>query len=149
MSAKLFGAAAAILAFQVVAACSNNPSDPEISMASVAGDYVAGGSHGALDVTTIANGESTDWLAAGASVELALDVDGTTTGQIMIPGAGEGGLDFTADLAGHWTLDGEIVRFQHAADTFIRDMDFEVVGSTLVGDRSFADVRVRMDLRKE
>jgi hypothetical protein len=59
---------------------------------------------------------------------------------------GEG--DFDADLAGTWTRSGSIVEFSHAADTFVRDMPFTMQGATLVGDRTFGDVRIRVTLTR-
>ena len=55
-----------------------------------------------------------------------------------------GGLD--EDLAGTWTVVPGTVLFEHDADTFIRDMQFGVEGERLVGEGTFDDVTVRVEL---
>lgn len=141
----------ACLALFATTACDNGPAGPDtgLTMNEIAGRYGAYGDYGALELTTLADGETVDWLAAGGSVDLTLSADGTTAGSLHVPGADENGSDFEADLAGSWTLVGDTVRFEQAADTFIRDVPLAVEGSTLVGDRSFGEVRVRMVLRRE
>lgn len=145
-----FRIAATLLVLLPLGACENGPAGPDdrLTIAHVAGAYRAGDSYGAWELTTTDDQQTTDWLEAGASVELSLASDGRTAGRIFVPGAEEDGSDWEADLAGTWSLTGNTVRFQHPADTFIRDMPFEVVGSTLVGDRTFGGTRVRMVLRK-
>lgn len=97
-----------------------------------------------LEVTQI--GQTTDYLAAGATARLELDADGTTTGRLFVPGGGENGGDFDADLAGTWTLQGDTVRLSHAADTFLRDMPLVVSRNSLAGDRTFSGIHVRIVL---
>jgi hypothetical protein len=107
------------------------------------------GSYFASSFMTTENGVTTDQLAAGASVDIALAADGTTTGELFIPASSTGGGgDFVRDLAGTWTQIRETVGFQHTADTFIRDMPFTIVGSTLVGDQTFGPTRVQLTLAK-
>lgn len=129
------------------AACDGDPAglDPlQAAMARVAGNYVIGEEYGATELTTTEQGETIDWLALGAKVEMNLTVDGSTTGRLSVPGADEDGGDFVADLAGRWTLRGDTVHFEHAADTFIRDTPFLVQGKTLVGEESFGGGAVRL-----
>ena len=92
--------------------------------------------------------DTTDWVAAGTTLSLALNTNGTTTGHIFAPGAGVGGSDFEADLAGTWTLTGDTVTFTQTADTFLRDMAFTARENRLSGDQTFSGTRIRAVLTK-
>jgi hypothetical protein len=61
-------------------------------------------------------------------IKLTLNANGTTSGQFVVPG------EATASLNGNWTLDGTTVRLSHSADTFLRDTDFQLLGTALVGE---------------
>jgi hypothetical protein len=134
-----------------LSACGDAPTtlDPHAqAMAALAGDYGAVGEFGALSFTTDDGGDAIDWLDEGAKVELHLTADGKTTGRLFVPGVDEDGGDLDEDLAGTWTLDAETIRFEHDADTFIRDMPFHVEGKRLVGEASFDDVAIRVELAR-
>lgn len=73
----------------------------------------------------------TDWLTAGGSIELTLNVDATTAGRLFIPDLSGGGRDFEADLAGSWIYYGTRLELDHPADTFLREMVFAVEGDQL------------------
>ncbi|HEX6134772.1 MAG TPA: hypothetical protein VFZ24_12465 [Longimicrobiales bacterium] len=134
----------------LAAACSRSPVEPPfLTVQHVAGVYGASGEFGALTFTTIASGETTDWLDAGASLILRLNIDGTTEGDLFLPGADEDGSDFEADLTGTWQLTDGIVTLDHAADTFLRDIALTPVGDTLEGDHTFASTRVQVTLQKQ
>ena len=70
------------------------------TVANVAGSYVA------LSFTVTSSVGTTDLLALGSTVTVALAADGTTTGRLFVPGGAEGGGDLDEDLAGTWTLAG-------------------------------------------
>lgn len=129
-----------ILALTMSAVGCEDPAGPTIS--DVAGAYEA------VEFTTTTDGSVIDHLADGAQFEITLDVDGITSGTLFIPGAAEGGGDFSEDLFGSWMLAGDTVRFDQEADTFIRDMPFEYRGGRLAGDATFGDVRVRVTLAR-
>lgn len=133
--------AAVILVTSILAGACDSSTAP--STTSVAGIYSA------TAFTTTTSGVTTDQLAAGATVALVLSPQGSTTGELFIPDAGEGGGDFVADLQGTWTLNGGTVQLSHAADTFLRDMPLTVQGNTLVGDRTFGSTRVQLTLTKQ
>lgn len=119
--------------------------DADPTMTLVAGDYVASDGMGGLSlVTTGVNGDTIDWLASGASIELALDLDGTTSGRMFVPNGDEDGGDFDADLVGTWSIQGSVVRLEHDADTFLRDihLDYEdgVLRGSFTGDEPFVHV---------
>lgn len=142
---------ALVMTLAVVGACESNPAGPEpgeLSMAAIAGSYNASGDYATSRLVTRADGESMDWIAMGAYIDLQLDADGTTSGTMFFPGLDEDGGDFEADLTGTWSLEGETVTFDHDADTFVRDMPFEVVGESLVGEETFGEVTVEFVLLK-
>lgn len=133
----------------LLAACGDEEAtdpDPSIRMAEVAGDYAAEGDQGTF--VTTADGQTVDRLAEGASVTITLTADGVTSGHLFAPGAEEDGSDFEADLAGTWSLRNDTVEFSHEADTFMRDMSFEVEDDRLSGDEAFLDERIQIVLRK-
>lgn len=108
---------------------------------------------GSFEATTLTatddEGTTADALAEGASLDLTLDPDGTTSGTFVVPaslsdtGAGE-----QFDLTGTWRLEGDVVRFDQSADTFVRDMDFRVVSDRLEGEETFGDETVRVVLER-
>jgi len=116
-------------------------------MSEVAGTYVAsrngGTTHGVLTSTTGA--QTTDHLAAGATITLQLHADGTTTGHAFIPDPQE---PLDADLTGTWSLSGSTVHLSHAEDTFLRDITFDATGDALVAEATFVGTRVTVRLDK-
>ena len=113
---------------------------------SMVGDYTL------QTLTTTDTSGTTDWVAAGSTLTLSLAANGTTTGNLFIPGAAEGGGDFNADMAGTWSLTGEVITFTQTADTFVRDMDFSAAKDRISGDQTFSfntvPTRVRIVLTK-
>ncbi len=107
------------------------------------------GSYQASSLTGTQSGLTVSLLSLGASVEMVLNEDGTTTGRVFAPGLDEGGQDLDLDLAGTWTLQGETVTFRHTGDTFIRDVPFTVGRNRLEGEGTFRTVTVRLTLTKE
>ena len=106
------------------------------------------GAYEATFWTGTTGGTTTDILAAGGSFEIVLAPQGTTTGRLFIPASVTGEGDYDSNLAGAWTQTGAVVQFSHPADTFVRDMPFTMQGSTLVGDRTFGDLRIRVTLTR-
>lgn len=140
----------------MLTACSDSPTDAgRLTIQAVAGVYGASGAFGALTFTTVDSGNVTDLLDAGASISLRLNADGTTEGELFIPGAGEDGSDVDESLAGTWHLAGGTVTLEHDADTFLREMQFTIVGGRLEGDRTFGQsadgsgTRVRLTLQRQ
>ena len=110
-------------------------------------DNVAG-SYSAATLTVTSPSGTVDFLALGAEVDVILAANGTTTGHLFVPGGGENGEDFEADLTGTWTLADSTVTFDHEGDTFIRDVDFTVTRNQLTGEETFDDQTVRLVLTK-
>jgi hypothetical protein len=140
----------------MMTACSDSPTEPgPLTVEAVAGVYGASGAFGAYTFTTVDGGMVTDWLEAGASILLRLNRDGTTEGELFVPGADENGSDFEANLTGTWQLAGGAVTLTHDADTFLREMPLTVVGGRLEGDQTFgrttnsSGTRVRLTLQRQ
>ncbi len=128
-----------LVAVAAVVACSDSFS-PTVD--NVAGGYVLN------TLVTTETAGTTDWRARGATFTITLATNGTTTGHLFIPGAGAGGGDFNADMAGTWTLTGSTVEFAQTADSFVRDMAFKAAENRLTGDETFSGTRVRVVLTK-
>jgi hypothetical protein len=116
-------------------ACGDESTGPSVQAA--AGTYTA------TRLRTTENGTTTDQLAAGATITLTLNANGTTSGHFTVPG------ELNANLAGSWTLNGTTVSLNHTADTFLRDMPLQLQGNTLVGDQTFSGTRVEVTLTKQ
>ncbi len=107
------------------------------------------GSYQASSLTGTQSGITVNLLSLGASVEMVLNEDFTTTGRVFAPGLDEGGQDLDVDLAGTWTLQGETVTFNQAGDTFIRGIPFTVRRNRLEGEGTFRTVTIRLTLTKQ
>lgn len=115
------------LAF-LLAGCDSDPAEPDIT---VEGSWTAD--------SFIAEG--VDVLAAGASLTLILD-DGQVSGSLDVPEAVGG--PATADMAGSYEVDGAVVRFTQAADTFVRDAVWTWSGDVMEGVFGSGAVTVRL-----
>jgi hypothetical protein len=107
------------------------------------------GTYRATRLTGTQSGITVNLLSLGASVEMVLNEDGTTTGRVFAPGLEQGGQDLDIDLAGTWTLQGETVTFSHSGETFIRDVPFTVGRNRLDGEGTFRTVTIRLTLTKQ
>ncbi len=97
----------------------------------------AAGAYTATSFTLNQGGPEEDLLAQGSAITLNLLTDGTTTGHMFVPGAlTSDGTDFDEDLDGTWTRAGDVVRLEHSADTFLRDIDLVVSANKLTGQMS-------------
>lgn len=131
----------AVLAVLLLSAC-DNPVDP---MTRVSGDYQATTYTATSGTTTL------DALAQGVTVHMTLGENGTTTGNVHIPAGllGPGKPASDDSLVGTWTLRGDVVEFDHAGDTAIRDIRFLVRGNRLEGEETFGSgTKLRIVLEK-
>ncbi|HLG04768.1 MAG TPA: hypothetical protein VI383_01335 [Gemmatimonadales bacterium] len=71
-------------------------------------------------------------LAAGGSLSIVIAADGSTTGGLNIPASVTGGEPFVASMEGTAEIGGLTVQFDQPADTFVRDLTWSRVQSTLV-----------------
>ena len=103
---------------------------------------------GAYQATTFeretTDGTIDDQLALGASITLNLASDGSTTGRLFVPAPDTTTTDFDADLAGTWSLNGPLVRLQHATNTFLVDIGFLFANDQLMGERTTALETIRV-----
>lgn len=141
MRVRIARARAAALAL-ALASCGgdNDPFNPTTE--NVAGTYAA------ATFTVTSSTGTVDLLALGAQVDVTLSSDGTTTGNLLVPGGGDSGEDFEANLAGTWSLSDATVTFDHEGDTFIRDVEFTATRNRLTAEDTFGDETVRLVLVK-
>ncbi len=118
----------------------------------VAGTWAAspgeGGEFGAILFRADTADISRDMIAEGASLVLGLHPNGATSGRIFIPANAEGVPDFDEDLTGTWRIEGGEIHLEHDADTFLRDISFELDDDRLVADDLVGGVRVRLELER-
>jgi len=113
------------------AGCGDDNNAPE---GGIAGTYAA------TEATLTIDGEDTDLLASGAALTVTLTEAGTTSGTLVVPAIlSETGTPQSFSLAGTYSYDEEdgTVTFNHASDTFVGDIIWEVDGTQLQG--TFAD----------
>jgi hypothetical protein len=112
----------------------------------------ATGNYTAIAFVTTGSGGMRNEILAGSTLTLNLNANGTTSGHLHIAANG-GDPAFDADMAGTWSQSGMTVQLDQPADTFVRDMPFELTanavgGWDLVGDRGFSGTRVQVTLRR-
>ena len=114
--------------------------------ATVAGNYTA-----IVFVTTPTGGSARNELQAGSTLALNLNSNGTTSGHLHIAANGSNPV-FDADMAGTWSLQGNVVEITQAADTFVRDIVLTVqrVGNavSLIGDQVFSGTRINLTVAR-
>ena len=118
----------------------------EPSSSPYAGSYVA------TSWTSTGNSGHQDQLLAGSTLQITLAANGTTTGHLHTAASGANPV-FDADLAGTWTVNGNIVDFTTAVDTFVKDMLFTVGSNiqgiiTLTGDQTFSGTQIQITLTR-
>ena len=102
------------------------------------------GTYTATTFTTTTGGVTTDELDEGASLDIVLSANGNTTGSLVAPGGSP-----TLSMAGSWSLSGNTVTFSQPADSFVRNMSFQVSGNTLMGDETFSGTRIQVILTRQ
>ena len=78
-------------------------------------------------------------LAQGGTLTLSIAADNTTTGTISLP-ASILGTAFSEDLSGTAVQSGNTVHFEQSTDTFVRDLTFTIVGTSLQATNQTAGV---------
>ena len=116
----------------VLAGCSDDPIGP----ADIAGPYTA------TTLNVVEGPDTTNILTGGGSLTITLNANGTTSGQLFVPAALNNGTEVNASMDGTFAITNGIVRFDQAADTFVRDMPFTPAGKTLSGNVDFSGSRV-------
>jgi hypothetical protein len=144
----------ALAAAAALAACEDStpvPLGPGDELA-LSGTYAASpgesGEFGAIRFQADTADISRDMISEGASLVLGLHANGATSGRLLIPANVEGVPDFDVDLGGTWRLEAGEIRLDHDADTFLRDLSFEVEDDGLIADDMVGGVRVRIELER-
>ncbi len=141
---RLFGRVGTVVVFAtLVAGCGEGNTGPGVS----SGNQAAG-TYRATAYAITQSGQTEDLLAMGASIDLTLDPSGTTAGSLFVPGAGAGGGDFLADLAGTWVQAGISVTLDHPVDTFLRDIVLSLSGGTLSGALQVSGAVISVELTR-
>ena len=145
MKLSVIKSLAPIAMFAAAAGCGGSDSTSPPPSSGLAGSYTA-----FQWVTTGGSGQ-TNQLVIGSTLQITLNSDGSTTGQMHLAASGGNpARDF--DMAGTWTQSGNNVDFTQAADTYVRDMLFAIQPVAtgvwdLVGDQVFSGTRVQLTLR--
>jgi hypothetical protein len=103
------------------------------------------GSYSASSFTITSSSGIVDLLASGASVQVTLTSDGTTTGRLLLPGS-DTDSDHDEDLAGTWTLTGDKVTFSPRGPSVLRFAQFTAAPDQLTGERILSDQTLRLVL---
>ena len=125
-----------ILSLSLTVGCSD-PLTPE----SIAGTYRA-------STFALSGGATEDVLAVGGSLTITFSAGGTTSGTLFVPAASaaSGGMDFTADMAGTFTLENDSITLTQAADSFVRDLAWIYDGGLINGTGTFSGVTITVVL---
>jgi hypothetical protein len=100
--------------------------------------------------TTPQGGSRRDEIAAGSTLTLTLTLDGMTSGHLHMAAFGANPA-VDADMAGTWSMNGNVVTFTQAADTFVRNMAFTIYQLDdkfwyLVGYQVISGTLIQLDL---
>jgi hypothetical protein len=125
----------------VTAGCGDDP----LSVGDLVGTWEAT----TFEIDPAGGGAVIDFLAGGATIDITVAANGTTTGTLFVPAALNGGVALTESMAGSVDLDGNSITFDQAADTFLRDADFSLNGSTLTGTHTDGDGTITVVLTKQ
>ena len=131
----------------VIAGCAGESQAPdqfELTMALVSGFYIG------TTMDREEGGVVVDMVIEGAELGMTLTSEGQTLGRLFIPARITGGEDEEYDLTGTWQLNGTTVTVDQEADTFLRDMSFEVaVGDKFMsGEETFGPVKMTVVLAR-
>ncbi len=87
-----------------------------------------------------------DALAEGATLSLVLREGQRVNGTLFMPASIAGGTDLTADMAGNWTKNGDTIRFNQIAQTFVSEFPWILTPDMLTTadsvDGSFYEVEL-------
>jgi hypothetical protein len=72
-----------------------------------------------------------------------------TAGTLIVPATLNGGVTFTASLAGTATRTESTVRLAHAADTFVRNLTFTLAGDSLTANQMLSGTTYDLVLRRQ
>lgn len=136
-----------------IAGCSDpdlivDPPTGPVARSELVGDFVA------TELVATTDEDVIDVLDTGGELRITLESNALTSGRFFAPGGAEDGGDLDADMDGAWTYNpiGRTVRFEQSADTFVRDMVFDVVRAGLTvelrGVETFPPTTIRAVLER-
>jgi hypothetical protein len=129
----------AALLLIVTGACSRT-SDPD----PLVGTYLAT----TFRITPIGQGAA-NVLAQGGSLGINVANNYVTAGTLIMPPTLNGGITFTASMAGTAVRTESTVRFMQAADSFVRDLTFTLAGDSLAASQTLAGTAYDLVLRRQ
>src|SRR5437868_2085012 len=140
MNRRALSMMAWVLVSSGIACGGDNTTAPKTA---VAGNYVA-----TQWVTTGTSGQ-TNQLLAGSTLDLTLADNGSTSGHLHVAASG-GNPAFDADMAGTWSESNNKVTISQSADTFVRNLSFNVVANgntwSLSTDQVVSGTRIQLTL---
>jgi hypothetical protein len=139
---RFWTALAIVVGGAALTGCGNKTTVPDSALT---------GSYTAFEWVQTGSSGSTNMLLAGATLQITLNANQTTSGLMHLPAAnGTPAMDF--DMVGTWSTNGYTVDISQNADTFVRNMTFHIqpIGTgvwDLVGGQNFSGTRVEITLR--
>lgn len=91
---------------------------------------------------TLTGAADIDVLAEGGSIEVQLQPDRSTTGLMIVPDAASDRGQYAVDMIGTFVITGGRLRFNQAAESFIRNLIWEIADGRLVADGFFAGTEI-------
>jgi hypothetical protein len=121
--------------------CSGDSNPPDM--------VLTGSFHATVLIISPPGQQSVDVIQAGGHLHLAIALDSTVIGHLLVPSSITGDEPLDADLTGIATIRPSTVMFQHTADTFVRDLSFIRHDDHLRADQTLANgthYSVRLEL---
>jgi hypothetical protein len=129
-----------VLAALAGGACGDDPVSPRDQ---VPGDYRA------VEWKVVTSTTTFDLLDGGGHLDLALHEDGTTSGEFFIPaGVSPEPQLQRVSMAGTWSFESGVVRFEMPGDTYVRFVDWQSAGRELFTEFSNGGLVLTTRLRR-
>lgn len=90
-----------------------------------------------------------DVLAQGGGLTITIVSSNRTSGSLSIPSTITNGAAVVESMVGTAIVNGTTVEFEQAADTFVRDVTWTLVGNTLVTNSTIAGVTLNIVLTRQ
>jgi len=135
-----------LFSLATLAACGGGDDSTGPTPASVAGTYHAT----RIDLTFAGSSLVLDAMELGASVEIVLTPQGTTTGTLVVPAVlTENGIDEDViNLAGTYTINGNTLTFHGQGDSFISEVPWTIGNGTLTASNSVSQGTIEVTLTR-
>ncbi len=138
---RLRGTSVLFLIGAIINCSSDEPTTPTLSA----------GTYSATTFRAVPTGQAPiDVLAAGGSLSVTIAADKSTTGTLNLPASVTGGAPFTATMTGTAVQTGSTVQFQQTADTFVRNLTWQLGTNTLtVVDQTAGGASFTITLKRQ